>query len=71
MPNNTAHRPIIEPTDRSMPPVRITGVIATASRPISTECLNTLEKFLSVRKFRPSTWNRITSKRITNTRTAS
>ena len=37
IPNRTAHRPIIEPTDRSIPPVRITGVMATASRPISTE----------------------------------
>ena len=32
-PNTTAARPIIEPTDRSMPPVMMTGVSATASRP--------------------------------------
>ena len=36
LPKTTAERPISEPTDRSMPPLVITGVSATASRPIST-----------------------------------
>ena len=37
LPNRIAHSPSSEPTDRSMPPVRMIGVIASASRPISTE----------------------------------
>ena len=35
-PNTTADRPIIAPTDRSMPPLMMTGVSATASSPSST-----------------------------------
>jgi len=38
LPKRIAHNPSSEPTDRSIPPVRMTGVIASASRPISTEC---------------------------------
>ena len=36
MPNTTAESPIMEPTERSMPPVTITGVSAIASSPSST-----------------------------------
>src|SRR5262249_43512419 len=36
MPKTTAARPIIDPTDRSMPPVMMMGVSATASSPSST-----------------------------------
>src|SRR4051812_5344530 len=35
-PSTTAASPIIEPTERSMPPVMMIGVIASASSPIST-----------------------------------
>ena len=38
LPNKIAHNPSSEPTDRSIPPVRMIGVITSASRPISTEC---------------------------------
>ena len=43
-PNTTAASPIIEPTDRSMPPVMITGVSATASSPSSTLSRSDLEE---------------------------
>ena len=35
-PKTTAAKPIIEPTERSMPPVTMTGVRASASNPTST-----------------------------------
>ena len=37
-PNRTAQSPSSEPTDKSIPPVKMIGVIASASRPISHEC---------------------------------
>ena len=71
MPNNTAHNPIIDPTDKSIPPVRITGVMATASRPISTEWRKTLETFRPIKKLRPNNWKSTTSTRITSNSTTS
>ncbi len=50
-PNTTAASPIIDPTDRSMPPLMITGVNATASSPSSTLRRVTSKKFPSVKKF--------------------
>src|SRR5215470_4115801 len=51
VPNTTAARPIIEPTDRSIPPVMITGVSATASNPSSTLKRRTSTKLLVLKKF--------------------
>ena len=50
MPKTTAVSPMIEPTDRSMPPVISTGVIAIAISPISTLNRVTSKKFATVRK---------------------
>ena len=61
MPKTTAERPISDPTDRSMPPLVITGVNATASRPISTLRRSTSKALASVRKFVPMTENTATS----------
>ena len=44
-PNTTAESPMIEPTDRSMPPVIMIGVIASASSPNSTLKRTTSKKF--------------------------
>ena len=52
-PNRTADRPIKEPTERSMPPPTITGVNATASRPISTLSRRTSKPLPSVKKLVP------------------
>jgi len=52
-PKHTAHSPSSEPTDRSIPPVRITGVITSASRPISTENLMISRALACVAKFVP------------------
>src|ERR1051326_248279 len=62
VPNTTAERPIMDPTDRSMPPVIITGVSASASRPSSTLSLTTSKKLAVEKKFSPSAENRRTSK---------
>ncbi len=55
LPKTTAERPISEPTDRSMPPVVITGVKATASRPISTLRRSTSNALASEKKLVPIT----------------
>ena len=52
-PNTTAESPMIEPTDRSIPPVIMIGVIASASKPNSTLRRTTSKKFASVKKFSP------------------
>src|SRR5438552_1217631 len=62
-PKVTAARPIIEPTDRSMPPVTSTGVSATASRPSSTLNRSTSKKLPAVRKFSAMTENTTASAR--------
>ncbi len=61
MPKTTAERPISDPTDRSMPPLVITGVSATASRPISTLSRSTSKALASVKKFVPITAKTATS----------
>src|ERR1051325_7812616 len=48
-----AHSASNDPTDRSMPPVKITGVMASASKPISTDSLTTSKAFPVVAKFVP------------------
>src|SRR6185503_4038632 len=53
LPNSTAERPMREPTDRSMPPVTITGVIASARRPISALSRTISPLFASPQKLRP------------------
>src|SRR3984957_15031865 len=50
-PNTTAQSPIIDPTERSIPPVIITGVNASASNPSSTLSRITSRKFAVVKKF--------------------
>ena len=55
LPKTTADRPMSEPTDRSMPPLVITGVKATASRPISTLKRSTSKALASERKLVPIT----------------
>src|SRR5690349_3546893 len=52
-PKITAERAIVDPTERSMPPVIMIGVIASASRPSSTESRTTSKKFSAVKKFSP------------------
>ena len=64
MPASTA-RPIIEPTDRSMPPATMTGVSATASRPSSTLNLVISKKFPSVKNPGATTANSTVSAAIT------
>ena len=54
-PRITADRPIIEPTERSMPPVMIIGVITRASRPTSTANLVISNAFPEVAKLLPVT----------------
>ena len=61
VPKTTADRPISEPTERSMPPLTITGVSATASRPISTLRRDDLEGVAGVRKLVPMTAKTATS----------
>src|SRR5579863_844653 len=50
-PKTTAASPIMEPTERSMPPLIRTGVNAMASRPTSTLVRITSKKLPSVKKF--------------------
>src|SRR5579884_3095071 len=56
-PKMTAARPIMEPTERSMPPVIITGVVASASRPSSTESRAISKKLAAVKKLGARTAN--------------
>ena len=53
LPNSTADSPISDPTDRSMPPLTITGVNATARRPISTLRRTTSKALFRVAKLVP------------------
>src|ERR1022692_1261066 len=52
-PNTTAESPMTEPTDKSMPPVTMIGVSASASSPSSTLRRTTSKKFDRVKKFSP------------------
>src|SRR5919198_1583822 len=60
-PKTTAARPIMAPTDRSIPPVTRIGVIATASRPTSTLRRITSKRFDGVAKFGADAANRTAS----------
>src|SRR3989442_11767769 len=53
LPKTMAARPIMEPTERSMPPATMMGVSARASRPNSTLRRITSKKLPSVKKFSP------------------
>ena len=53
IPNATAQRPMSEPTERSMPAVRMMGVITSASSPISTDCRTMFATLSPVRNLRP------------------
>src|SRR5579883_1001512 len=61
-PKMTAARPIMEPTERSMPPVIITGVVASASRPSSTESRTISKKLAAVKKLGARTANTAASR---------
>src|SRR5690242_2386965 len=61
LPRTTAVRPIRDPTDRSIPPETITGVSATASRPISTLSRRTSKPFATERKLVPTAAKATTS----------
>src|SRR5215467_1292331 len=57
VPNSTADNPIIEPTDKSIPPVMITGVRARANNPISTLKRTTSAALVRVKKLVPARLN--------------
>ena len=61
LPKTTADKPMSEPTERSMPPVVMTGVNATARRPISTLNRSTSNAFATDRKLVPITEKTSTS----------
>lgn len=48
--NITPHKPSIEPTERSIPPVKITKVSPAANIEITDTCLNTFKMLLTVKK---------------------
>src|SRR5205814_1870685 len=56
-PNATADKPIIEPTDKSIPPEMMTGVRATAIKPSSTLNRVTSKKLAAEKKFGATTEN--------------
>src|ERR1019366_2687778 len=60
-PNTTAASPMMEPTDKSIPPVIIIGVSASASKPSSTLRRTTSKKFDQVKKFSPMAANMASS----------
>ncbi len=45
------HRPTIDPTDRSMPPVMMTKVMPMARKALSATCFDISTKFAEDRKF--------------------
>src|SRR5262245_22731218 len=70
-PNATAERPIIDPTERSIPPVTMIGVSASASRPISTLRRVISNAFPDVAKLWPASPNTMHSTRMTTISTHS
>src|SRR5579863_260721 len=70
-PKMTAASAIMEPTERSIPPVTITGVIARASNPSSTLNRVISKKLLHVKKFFEITENTAISANRANARTHS
>ncbi len=49
----TDEHPMTDPTDRSMPPRRMTMVIPVATRPVIDTCRNTSVRFWNERKMFP------------------
>src|SRR5262245_27575598 len=70
-PNATAERPIIDPTERSIPPVTMIGVSASASRPTSTLRRVISNAFPDVAKLWPANPNTMHSTRMTASSTHS
>src|SRR6185295_7792315 len=68
LPNSTAERAMRDPTERSMPPVTMTGVIASASNPTSTLTRIRLKAFPGDRKFFPITQKTAISRARSNPR---
>ncbi len=66
IPRMTADNPRSDPTDRSIPPVRMTGVRARARRPISTHSRPTSKAFCRVKKFVLTTPNTAISSNNSN-----
>ena len=70
-PNTTAARPIIDPTERSIPPVMMMGVKARARRPTSTASRVISMALAVVRKLLPATLKSAPSRASTRRRTHS
>src|SRR5438132_2353376 len=70
-PSTTADNPIIDPTDRSMPPVMMTAVSARASKPSSTLRRVISKAFARLRKWLPERPNTPHSTRRTASSTSS
>ena len=47
---STPDNPRMEPTERSIPPVKITNVIPHPTMPATVICLNTLNRFVTLKK---------------------
>ena len=58
-PVNAAVNPMTDPTERSMPAVRITSVIPPATTPIATELFNIVMRLVGWKKGRPEVTNSI------------
>src|SRR5205809_7793855 len=71
MPKMTAVSPMSDPTDRSIPQVTMTGVMATAIRPTSTLSRTISKAFAAVKKFLPRNANKTTSATTKTARTPS
>src|SRR5439155_18950879 len=69
LPNKIALNPSNDPTERSIPPVNMIGVITSASNPISVLSRSTSKRLPTVAKFAPVALNTATS--ISNTSTSS
>ena len=63
----TPEKARIEPTDRSMPPVRITKVIPKDKSPFIDICRKTFMRFLDTRKFGVAMYNAKHSTKNTST----
>src|SRR5260221_912685 len=50
-PNRTPVQPAMDPTERSIPPIRITNVIPIATMPTTTDWSRTFSRLLDVRKW--------------------
>src|SRR5438093_1426181 len=71
LPKTIAHSPSSDPTERSMPPVRMMGVMTSASRPISTEWRRMSHVLSKVPKRGPTELKQNHSRTTTRNRVAS